>query len=502
LRDHQEPDRSMTRKITADERRAVFLHAILPLLVAASIYLLLLLLGRQLLNDPDSYWHLAVGRWIIEHGTIPTADPLSHTMRGAHWIAFEWLSQLAYTSAYAIVGWWGVTILAAAAIAAAFGLLIYFLLRNLAPLSALILITAALVLTSPHMLARPHVLALPILVLWVGVLVNAVDRSRPPPFAILPLMILWANLHASFTLGLMLIGPIAAEAFWHASRPARKRVAQQWLLFAFLACAAACITPYGPAMFLATYRTIQLGDALSIVNEWQPQDFGHLGVFEIVLLFCIGYVLYRRLTLSPMRILIILGLLHLALSQVRHADILALLGPLFIAAPLASQLEPQKKHKPRTLPQVRIYPYAIVIVGAAITLTAALIFTRTVAPNARNTPSAAIAAGNIANAGPVLNDYAFGGYLAYVGIAPFIDGRAEVYGRDFTLRHHRALNLQNLPDFLVLLDEYRIGATLLAPTTPAVALLDRLPGWRRVYGDEVAVVHRREPVRTPSNNTR
>lgn len=43
------------------------------------------------------------------------------------------------------------------------------------------------------------------------------------------------------------------------------------------------------------------------------------------------------------------------------------------------------------------------------------------------------------------------------------------------LRHDHALNLRNLPDLLKLLDEYRIGATLLAPSTPAVALLDRSP---------------------------
>ena len=59
------------------------------------------------------------------------------------------------------------------------------------------------------------------------------------------------------------------------------------------------------------------------------------------------------------------------------------------------------------------------------------------------------------------------------------------------LRHNRALSLENLPDFLRLLDEYQIGATLLTPSTPAVALLDRLPDWKRIYSDDVAVVHAR-----------
>jgi hypothetical protein len=88
-----------------------------------------------------------------------------------------------------------------------------------------------------------------------------------------------------------------------------------------------------------------------------------------------------------------------------------------------------------------------------------------------------------------INDCNFGGYLDFVGIPPFIDGRAEPYGQTYILRHVGALSLRNLPDFLRLLEEYRIGATLFALSTPAVALLDRLPDWKRVYAHDIAVVH-------------
>jgi hypothetical protein len=66
-----------------------------------------------------------------------------------------------------------------------------------------------------------------------------------------------------------------------------------------------------------------------------------------------------------------------------------------------------------------------------------------------------------------------------------------IYGERYVFRHDRALSLQNLPDFLRLLDECRIQVTLLAPSTPAVGLLDRLPDWKRAYADDVAVVHMR-----------
>jgi hypothetical protein len=91
----------------------------------------------------------------------------------------------------------------------------------------------------------------------------------------------------------------------------------------------------------------------------------------------------------------------------------------------------------------------------------------------------------------VLNDYAFGGYLVFAGIPTFIDGRGELYGGQFIVRYNRALALADLADFLKLLDDYKLDATLLAPDTPAVALLDRLPDWQRVYSDDVAVVHKR-----------
>src|SRR5262249_56189050 len=111
------------------------------------------------------------------------------------------------------------------------------------------------------------------------------------------------------------------------------------------------------------------------------------------------------------------------------------------------------------------------------------------APNAQVTPAAALAAIERARPGPVFNDYIFGGYLIYAGVPPFIDGRTELYGGDFTARHHRAVTLADVPGFLRMLDQYKIGATLLPPDRPAVALLDRLAGWERLYADPIAVVH-------------
>jgi hypothetical protein len=66
-----------------------------------------------------------------------------------------------------------------------------------------------------------------------------------------------------------------------------------------------------------------------------------------------------------------------------------------------------------------------------------------------------------------------------------------LFGGPFIARYNRDLALADLNDFLKLLDQYKFGATLLEPNTPAVAMLDRLPDWQRVYSDDVAVVHKR-----------
>ena len=74
---------------------------LVPLAVGGVLYLVLLISGDRLLNDPDSYWHIVVGRWIVAHRAFPTHDPFSFTFAGAPWIAKEWLSQILYAGAHA-----------------------------------------------------------------------------------------------------------------------------------------------------------------------------------------------------------------------------------------------------------------------------------------------------------------------------------------------------------------------------------------------------------------
>ena len=297
----------MSEQIIRRTGRIVDIQATMPWLVAAGVYVLLLALGPRLLADPDTYSHVALGRWILEHHTVPTTDPFSATLRGTHWVAFEWLSQVTFAAAYAIGGWTAVVVLSAAAVSIAIGLLTRFLLREWQPIATLAAVLIAFLLTAPHILARPHILALPIMVAWITTLIRAVDTRSAPPLLLIPLMTLWANLHGSFTFGLAMVAPIACDAIWRATPAKRMKLARQWALFGVLALAAACINPYGPEVILVTFRTVALGAALTTVTEWRPQDFSHIGTFELLMLAAFGFALYRGVTLPLLRIVMVFG---------------------------------------------------------------------------------------------------------------------------------------------------------------------------------------------------
>jgi hypothetical protein len=245
------------------------------------------------------------------------------------------------------------------------------------------------------------------------------------------------------------------------------------------------MTPHGAEPLLMPLTTLGAGSALSWIAEWRPQDFGHVGGFELLLLGGI-FALSRGVRLPVVRMLVVIGLLHFALAQVRNADLLAVLAPLYLAAPLGRLFGGPAANDRSAASR------GLTLVGlGALVATSAVALAHDVVPPRNITPQAAIADAGLARGGPILNDYAFGGYMIFAGIPTFIDGRSELFGGPFIDRYNRALALVDVGDFLKLLDDYRIGATLLVPHTPAVAMLDRLPGWQRVYSDDVAVVHKR-----------
>ena len=486
-------DRSAVSGLRARYLRAILAHVAWPVVVVSLLYVMLLALGPKLLNDADTYWQIALGDWMIANRAVPTVDVYSWTVAGQPWISSQWLAQVIFASAYGALGWSGVVAVSALAIAAAFGLLTYYLMRHLAPTPALVMVMAAFVLAAPHMLARPHALALPVLVMWGAGLVRAIDEKRAPSWWLLPLIALWANLHGGFTFGIFLIAPVALEALINARAEERVRVVMRWALFGLAALVAACITPYGPESILVTRRILGLGPALALIGEWQPEDFSKLGGLELCLLGALGFLLYKRVTLPPVRIVVVLGLVHMALSQSRNGEMLGLVAPLFMAAPFAAQLGRSVPGDARVLYTAAAGALALFAVAMTVVLPLSLRYE----PRAQVSPAGAVAAVKATGKTRLLNSYDFGGYLIAQGVKPYIDGRTELYGADFFLRHDAAVNLKDVNVFYDLMQSRGIDVTMLAPGTPAVGLLDRMPAWKRVFADDVAVVHVRDAANLP-----
>jgi hypothetical protein len=186
----------------------------------------------------------------------------------------------------------------------------------------------------------------------------------------------------------------------------------------------------------------------------------------------------------------------MAFAHVRHADLLGLVGPLAIAAALGPALAALTRPAAAS-PLLRAatflaQPARLPARLLALALAAAVCLPVLLRPTDRDdavTPQAALAAARRMNlTGPVFNSEAFGGYLLFSGVPSFIDGRIELYGNDF-LAAYLAAERGDGAALAALLGRYPIAWTLLQAQSPAVAALDRLPGWRRAYADDRAVIH-------------
>ena len=74
-------------------------------LVAAAIAFCVTAFAPQVLNDGDTFFHIAAGtRRLADHAVL-YRDPFSSTFAGALWEAHEWLAEVAMAASYQLGGW-------------------------------------------------------------------------------------------------------------------------------------------------------------------------------------------------------------------------------------------------------------------------------------------------------------------------------------------------------------------------------------------------------------
>jgi hypothetical protein len=451
--------------------------------IAAFAVFGLVLFHPGVFHDGDTYWHVATGEWILAHRAIPKVDPFLATGQARPWVCHEWLADAVLAAAYRAGGWGGTALVAGAAAALAIFLSGIYLSRRFTPLGTAVLLTVAVTIAAPSLLIRPHLLALPMLVGWMIALLAARDRSAAPPWPLLALMVVWANSHGSYVLGLALTGVFALEAV-AADAGRRRQSLLRWGGFSVAAVASSLITPFGLSGLLHPFHLMRM-EALPMLVEWRPLDLATFQPLEVLLLAGAYLGLSRGIRLPPVRLLILIGSVHLALVHARHGILVPFVGMMAIADPLARQLG-----MPRTgdgfRPLWAVLPMIGVLCLAAIRLEVPVSMADT-----PSTPSSALAhvPAGLAQQ-PVYNDYGFGGYLLFSKIAPMIDGRTDMYG-DVFVQEYEAASRFGTGQLPVLLTRYRVQWSLLRTGSQPAAMMDELTGWCRLYADRLAVVHAR-----------
>lgn len=138
-------------------------HRVVPrgLLVAAAVALAGVVAGVFPIFESDLFWHLAAGRWMLEHDAIPRVDPFRFTSGGAAWVDHEWLFQLVVHGVERVAGLDGLIALRAAALGG-FAMLLFHHARRAGLGAGLagLLALAGLLGVRPRFLVRPEIVTL------------------------------------------------------------------------------------------------------------------------------------------------------------------------------------------------------------------------------------------------------------------------------------------------------------------------------------------------------
>jgi hypothetical protein len=226
--------------------------------------------------DPDYWWHIGYGEWILAHGRLPTVDFWSWTFDGHAYRLTQWLGEVAMAVANGLAGEPGTQALSAllATLAIAFSYLAarVSLDNRLAALTIAVGCNA-LLLSLP---CRPHQfthLALAVLSYLIALYQATGDRRLL--ILTVPLFISWVNLHGGYALGLaclwMVAGLVATEAYVRHDRALLARFALPLGLAALASTLATLANPYGAGAWLYAVEIASMkASATGAVDEWAP----------------------------------------------------------------------------------------------------------------------------------------------------------------------------------------------------------------------------------------
>jgi hypothetical protein len=444
-------------------------------------------------DDPDVWWHLATGQWILQHHTVPHVDPFS-VLAGRPWQAYSWLFEVVLAGLFQRLGLVGIVAYTGTMVLA-ITVAIYSMVRRLqADASVTILLTLAATYSLGHLYTpRPWMFTILFFVIELTILSEARRTGGLRGLLWIPVIFaLWANLHIEYVHGLLVLGLAFAESlaacWWSAAETRLRPAAMGGIL---LACAAATlVNPYGWHVYRVIFdyssRMATSSSAINSVSEMQAMPFRDAGDF-LILLFAMAAtaaLAYRRRFVLFETALLLFAVVLSFRSQ-RDLWMTAVVSAMILASGITINRKPALRNTKFTVP--------VTVLAAALLLPIAFRIKHVGNPQLqaevnRTFPAAAVRfIRDHGYAGPLYDDYDWGGYLIWSLHLPVVmDGRASFYG-DQQINRSLA-TWAAAPDWAA---DAQLASTgvVLGPVKAALTqLLRNDPNFQLVYEDKLAAV--------------
>jgi hypothetical protein len=470
-------------------RRIVEEEVVLVVLMAAFGTIFLLVFPPTLLVA-DSWLTLSAGREIAQHG-LPHHDHLTVLAAGRNWTDQQWGAQLLFYGAHELGGLPLVVLINAMTVVGAFALAAAAA-RNLGggPASILMVFFPVILAEPGAWTVRAQVIALP---LYVGLLWLLAAQARRPSrraYLAFPLLLVWANLHGSVALGVLLTMLFGALEVLR-----RRGVSLRQVLLVVVPPLLVLATPYGPVATARYYHLLLIDPPFnpSQVTEWtwSNPDWDTL-VFYVLAALALVIVVrgYRRLTLFDVATLVLT--LAGAVQAIRGIAWFAMACQVLLPVALGPLLEPRPNPTAR---RINLWLGGL----AGLVLLAAVVgdFARNRSWYLQHWPERAVAAvressadGSRVFATDKNADWmlwripSLRGRLAY-------DVRFEIYSPE-TFNHLVRFRGEQGPDWKSLADGYRTLVLESDIKPNGVRVFRAEPGARILYRDDLVTVIRRQ----------
>jgi hypothetical protein len=444
--------------------------------------------------DPDIWWHLKTGEWIVQHRAVPHIDPFSYTRAGQPWTAQEWLFEASTYELFRLTGCGGFIITFATIVSAAF-LLLYLRCRTSPAIAAAVTVWGALA-TAVVWGVRPQILSLLLFSLWLLLL----ERSEKNPKLLwwtLPLTLLWVNVHAGFILGQVFLALfIVGESMESYTSPGYFRHRLPWLMLALLGSLVLVpLNPNGFSILWYPFETLRSNAMQSHISEWASPNFHGVDnrAFLFLILATFTALAFSRRKVRLRDLLLLLVCTAASLSSVRMIPLFVFIAVPLIARTASEWFKPNESSATHAgTPSLLANASIIFLLAAFAGVHTFQLIQRQPQAEAAAFPVSAVAyLQQHPPSGPIFNDYSWGGYLIfklYPGTPVFIDGRADVYG-DHLLQFMNAYYLQK--NWQQALLAQKVTTVIVPPDCPLASALREMPEWSLSYRDSVAAIFSR-----------